>query len=269
MGKILIPGSGGGGVMSDELTATAGDVLKGLLYVGKDTNDEVGTGTLELTGNAAVGDVISGKTFYNTNAKSRQTGTLALSGNITAQRVLSGYTGYATDPKTKITGSIPSYGGRTITPGTSNQVISVGNYISGNVTIAGDGDLIAANIKKGKNIFGVNGTCREFKQSFVQATSSSSSKSYATWVPGGNRSFYYLTINPGFTPVGFVAVRNNEPLDVTYMYMEPSHTCAFINSASVHRAQIPPSSFSMTSTNLEIPVYTRNYAYNVSIFGYA
>lgn len=268
MGKILIPGSGGGGVMSDELTATAGDVLKGLLYVGKDTNDEAGTGTLELTGNAAAGDVISGKTFYNTNAKSRQTGTLALTGNINAQRVLSGYTGYATDPKTKITGSIPSYGGRTITPGTSNQVISAGNYISGNVTIAGDADLVAANIKNGKNIFGVNGTCKEFKQTFMTVTSSTSNKAFTNWVADQSDYYYYLTINPGFTPVGFVAVKNNEPLDVTYSYLAPGHICAFINAAGIHRAQIPLSTISMTSTHLEIPVYTRNYAYNVTLFGY-
>lgn len=47
MGKILTMGAGGGGVGSDELTAKASDVREGMLYVGSDTNDEAGTGTLK------------------------------------------------------------------------------------------------------------------------------------------------------------------------------------------------------------------------------
>ena len=58
-------------VSSDELTATSGDVLKGKTAVTSDSNDEIITGTLELTGNAATGDVVASKTFYTTNAKSR------------------------------------------------------------------------------------------------------------------------------------------------------------------------------------------------------
>lgn len=47
---------------------------------------------------------------------------------------------------------------QTITPGTAEQVISAGTYLRGNLTIAGDADLIPANIKEDKNIFGVQGT---------------------------------------------------------------------------------------------------------------
>ena len=46
----------------------------------------------------------------------------------------------------------------TITPGTSNKTIAAGTYLTGTQTIAGDADLVAANIKSGKNIFGVNGS---------------------------------------------------------------------------------------------------------------
>ena len=95
---------GGSGVTSDELTAKASDVLKGKLYMGLDTDDEAGTGT------------------------------------------------------------IPTYAGRTITPGTANQTIAAGQYLGGNVIIAGDADLKAANIKSGVNIFGVAGSCKEYKQ---------------------------------------------------------------------------------------------------------
>jgi hypothetical protein len=38
--------SGGGGIGSDELSVTADKVVEGNTYVGSDTNDEIGTGTL-------------------------------------------------------------------------------------------------------------------------------------------------------------------------------------------------------------------------------
>lgn len=44
---ILLKG-GGGGVSSDELTATKDRVLEGSTYVGKDTNDESGVGTIPI-----------------------------------------------------------------------------------------------------------------------------------------------------------------------------------------------------------------------------
>lgn len=47
---------------------------------------------------------------------------------------------------------------KTYTPSTSNQTIAAGTYLTGKATIAGDADLVAANIIKGKNIFNVAGT---------------------------------------------------------------------------------------------------------------
>ena len=124
---------GGSGVTSDELTAKASDVLKGKLYMGLDTDDGAGTGT------------------------------------------------------------IPTYAGRTITPGTANQTIASGQYLGGNVIIAGDADLKAANIKSGVNIFGVAGSCKEYKKWEGQLTSSSARKTF-----GDMGSWYYLTLNAGF-----------------------------------------------------------------------
>lgn len=74
----------------------------------------------------------------------------------TANDLLSGKTAYAKGAK--ITGIIPSKGVQTYTPGTVNQVINAGQYLSGNQTILGDADLIPSNIKKGLDIFGVVGT---------------------------------------------------------------------------------------------------------------
>ena len=46
---------------------------------------------------------------------------------------------------------------QTITPGTADQVISAGTYLRGDLTIAGDTNLIPENIKDGENVFGVVG----------------------------------------------------------------------------------------------------------------
>lgn len=67
---------GGGGASSDELTATRGDVLKGVTAVTSDSNDEAIEGTLELTGDAADSHVLEGKTYYNKDAKTRRTGAM-------------------------------------------------------------------------------------------------------------------------------------------------------------------------------------------------
>ncbi|RGY95167.1 hypothetical protein [Clostridium sp. AM58-1XD] len=66
---------GGGGLDTDLLTATAADVLKGKT-AGVKGNDEPVNGTLVLTGDAADSTVLSGKTYYNTDAKSKRTGTM-------------------------------------------------------------------------------------------------------------------------------------------------------------------------------------------------
>ena len=67
---------GGGGASSDELTAARGDVLKGKTAVTSDSNDEPVEGTLELTGDLSAVDAKKGTTFYNTDAKKKETGML-------------------------------------------------------------------------------------------------------------------------------------------------------------------------------------------------
>ena len=68
-------------------------------------------------------------------------------------------------------------GAQTVTPGTANKTLSAG-YYSGNITIAGDADLVAANIVSGKNIFGVAGSAitgkRTASGSYSITTTSSS-----------------------------------------------------------------------------------------------
>ena len=51
---------------------------------------------------------------------------------------------------------------KTIIPGTASQIaVSSGYYTGGNITVAGDSNLVAGNIKSGISIFGVSGTLQE------------------------------------------------------------------------------------------------------------
>jgi hypothetical protein len=80
-----------------------------------------------------------------------------LSNPADTSKVLSGYE-FIDEQGEKVTGTIPSKAQTTYTPGTSNQTINAGTYLAGTQTILGDADLVAGNIKKGVNIFGVNGS---------------------------------------------------------------------------------------------------------------
>ena len=68
------PSGGAGGADTSVVTAGAGDILSGKVIVDADGNPL--TGTLALVGDAAEGHVLVGKTFYNTDAKTKKTGTM-------------------------------------------------------------------------------------------------------------------------------------------------------------------------------------------------
>ena len=70
--------------------------------------------------------------------------------------ILNGKTAYSKGEK--VTGKIQSQGAQSFTPGTSDQTIKAGVYLSGTQTIKGDSDLIASNIKSGVSIFNVSGS---------------------------------------------------------------------------------------------------------------
>ena len=75
--------------------------------------------------------------------------------NAAAPQILRGYSAYVKGEK--VNGSMNSLGAQIITPGTANKTIAANQYLSGVQTIAGDPNLVAANIAKGKSIFGVAG----------------------------------------------------------------------------------------------------------------
>lgn len=73
-----------------------------------------------------------------------------------ANKMLNGVSAYGGNG-TKYTGNISSKTAATYTPGTSDQTISAGQYLSGAQTIKGDANLQAQYIANGISIFGVEG----------------------------------------------------------------------------------------------------------------
>lgn len=207
MGKLWIPGGGSGaGSGSDECTASKSEVLKGYSAVTSDSDDEPIQGTLELTGDASDGQVLSGKTYYNTDPKKKKTGSMAnqgavsvklnagegytipsgfhngggkveanglasqTPGNATAAHILSGQSAWVNG--NKITGEVKSMAEQIVYPSANQQVVfSANKYMSGNVIINGISNLDPSNIRESVNIGGTIGTLKDYSYLAVGQTS--------------------------------------------------------------------------------------------------
>jgi hypothetical protein len=125
---------------------------------------------IRATGNAVAADVLSGKTFSNA------------SGN-------------------NLTGTMANRGaGGTVTPGTTNQS-KVAGYYSSAITILGEPNLIASNIRSGVSLFGVTGSLIDRKYATGTLTSGNSSTSF--YSPEGTTVSLYsalCSVNFGFVP---------------------------------------------------------------------
>lgn len=109
MGKILIPGSSGGGVSSDDVTASKAQVLQGYKTVTTDSDDEVVEGTIPKRGNSVTASGFENKPteskaiaridegFYSQNGSNRPSisipyAVLASSLGVDASKMLSTFT---------------------------------------------------------------------------------------------------------------------------------------------------------------------------------
>ena len=110
----------------------------------------------------AAGSATAPATISGTSASlSTGTNTLTLSKSISNTPVVTaGYvaSGTAGTSAVSLTASVTTKAAATITPGTSDQTIASGTYLTGAQTISGDADLVAGNIKSGVTIFGVAGS---------------------------------------------------------------------------------------------------------------
>ena len=188
--SVEIPLSGGGGnaVFVDTSDATLDDAAylpsgvtayaDGTKYTGtaseNDSSDLTVSGATVTVpagfyGSQASASVSSGSatpasTISATGASvSAGTNTLTLSKSVSnTPTVSAGYisAGTAGSSSVSLTASITTKAAATITPGTSNQTIASGTYLTGAQTISGDANLVAGNIVYGKSIFGVSGTAQ-------------------------------------------------------------------------------------------------------------
>lgn len=196
---IWLPG--GGGADLDVVTADAGDVLAGKVIVGPD--GEPLTGTLALSGNASDGQVLSGQTYYNTDAKTKRTGAMPNRGAVNQSLAINGsYTipaGFH-NGSGKVTQSVKTKGAQTYTPGTTNQTIAAGQYLTGAQTIKGDPNLRPENIKKGVSIMGITGSFEGWVSSPLNLFNSGS------W--GGGQSGYTVVEGLGSYPGNSLSIKN-------------------------------------------------------------
>lgn len=149
---------------TSDATATAGDIRTGkTAYVdGEKITGNLVPGVDTSDANAAAGDIRTGKTAYVNGVKVNGTldpGVDTSDANAIAGDLLAGKTAYVGG--SKITGSAPAKEATTITPTTADQTVAAGTHLTGILTIKGDPNLLAENIKSGVTIFGIEGTYRE------------------------------------------------------------------------------------------------------------
>ena len=174
-------------------------------------------------GNAAVGDVLSGKTFTN-------------------------------DSGTTLTGTMANQGSKTFTPKATAQTSGAG-YYSG-ITVNGDANLVAANIVSGKKIFGVTGTADVGGKKYQSGstTSSSSTIEFKDYNAGTPSNSYYITVSGlSFKPSYIYANYYNEV--TTWSTSRP------IIAATTYDAyfmSLDGTSAYVTSTGFRLPVMNRS-----------
>ena len=156
-------------------SATAGQVLSGATFSnssGSGTGTMANRGAVTITPGATdqaiaagyhngsgkvVGDadLVAGNIRQGANVFGVAGSSVPASGSATAGQVLSGAT--FSNSSGSGTGTMTNRGAVTVTPGATDQAIAAG-YHNGSGKVVGDADLLAGNIKKGIEVFGVAGS---------------------------------------------------------------------------------------------------------------
>lgn len=137
----------------------------------------------DYTAHDAAGNIITGTCAFDVDSQDA---------NVTVSEILSGKTAYARG--TKLTGTMPNRGGQTSTISTVNQEVTIAQGYhdgSGKVSILGteQAKLIAANIRQGITILGVEGTLEPSSAIKVMSKTVTPSKSEQVVLPDGGYNY--------------------------------------------------------------------------------
>ena len=238
---ININSAGISSSLLEQTTATSGDILSGKVIVGKDGELLTGTMTNRGTWNSSV----------------------SVNGSIT---IPAGYH----NGSGRVTNSVSTMGGQTITPRSTSQTVSCsGRYMTGNIVVNGDSNLVAANIISGKSIFGVAGNARKLGSVFYSMITRAGTGTFRYSGDNGQDSLSYLSCTGfGFYPSTLTAASR---LDSGGDYHENRAVTGLVENYQVdrHWDYIPNMlSAKFTYNNCQIPVSIGSYKYNVLIVGY-
>ena len=189
LGAKKIKKSNGNDMKSGDLKANSIYTLRfdGSVFILQGEGGEYGTATAE--------QVLQGYTIGTNNGIVTGTYTppaAAQYGTAGAAQVLSGYTIGTSGGL--VNGTIPTQTGGTITPTTTNQTKAAGYYPNA-ITIQGSPNLLASNIKKGVNIFGVIGTYSaqpDESTSFTQSINLKKTSPSSATISGGGDDIQYI-----------------------------------------------------------------------------
>ena len=186
--SVNVSGGGGGTTINNQnKTVTPSTSQQSI------TCDSGYTGLGTVTVNAIPSGTTTSPTSISGTSATVSTGTntltLTKTISVTPRVTTAGYVsaGTAGNSSVSLTASVTTKAAATITPGTTNQTISSGTYLTGTQTISGDSNLVAGNIKSGVSIFGVSGSYTgsggtSMNVQVAQSTSRASSSSYTSLV---------------------------------------------------------------------------------------